>query len=240
MDNPFFSDRSERLLGKDAIEILNNSTIAIFGLGGVGSFATEAIARLGVGTIIITDFDVVDITNVNRQLYALHSTIGKKKTDIAYDRVRDINPKCNIHKHTIFVSDQNFNLYDIYQIDCVIDCIDSIESKISLIEYMNKRGIPVVTSMGAANKTDPSAIKTADIHKTHQCPLAKIVRKGLRERNVMNNVTAIYSTEAPIKPSTPGPLGSIATIPSIFGLYCASSALKILTSHMLPDIYHYK
>lgn len=237
MDNNTFSDRSERLLGKNAIDKLKRSTVAIFGLGGVGSFAAEAIARLGVGTIIITDFDVIDITNINRQLYALHSTIGKNKTDIAFDRILDINKKCTIHKHNLFISEKNINLYDIYQPDCVIDCIDSIDSKISLIEYMNKREIPVVTSMGAANKTDPSAIRTADIYKTHQCPLAKIVRKGLKERSIIDNVTAVYSTEPPIKSSNPGPLGSIATIPSIFGLTCASATLKIITTSIQPDIY---
>ncbi|MDA3900518.1 MAG: tRNA threonylcarbamoyladenosine dehydratase [Spirochaetes bacterium] len=223
-----FTNRTSRLLGTQAVDDLKQATVAVFGLGGVGSFAAEAIARVGVGTIIITDFDIIDITNINRQLYALHSTIGQRKCEIAQNRILDINQECTVYSHNEYISSKTLMLYDNYRIDCAIDCIDSVDSKLDLIEYLNKRNIPVVTSMGAANKTDPLAIRIADIHKTHQCPLAKTIRKGLRERNIRHNITAVYSTEQPKKPSTPGPLGSIATIPSIFGLTCASAALTIL------------
>ncbi|MFW6366879.1 MAG: tRNA threonylcarbamoyladenosine dehydratase [Spirochaetota bacterium] len=225
-----FTERTVRLIGEQNVRRLKGSTVAVFGLGGVGSYALEAVARAGVGRIIIADFDTVDITNINRQLLTLHSNIGMEKTALAAERIREINPGCTVFPHQTRICTDTLPLFDGYAIDAAIDCIDSVEDKIELLVYLNRRKIITVSSMGAALKTDPSRIEVMPIHETRVCPLAKRIRRALRERNVSEGgIYAVSSTEAPI-PLRERPLGSISYLPALFGLHCAAETLL----HLAP------
>lgn len=239
--------RTERLLGKENTEILKNKRVTVVGLGAVGSYAVEGIARMGVGNLTLIDFDVVDITNINRQLYALDSTVGLPKADIAIARVKDINPHCNVEIKKLFVNKDNIHKEIIASNpDLVVDAIDSVESKVDLLEALYRNKIPMVSSMGAALRSDPRHVQIGDLFNTSVCPLARTLRYQLRKRGIKKGIPCVYSTEqitfkyvdvteedpenVPVLASgrQRRVLGSISTITGIFGLTVAQRAIESL------------
>ncbi len=236
--------RTEILIGKENIEKLKNSSVIIFGVGGVGSFCVEAIARCGVSNIHIVDDDTISITNINRQIIATHSTIGKNKTEVVKQRILDINPNANVTISKIFYTKDTVNTIDLSKYDYVIDAIDTISSKILLVEEATKLNVPIISSMGTGNKLDPTKFVVSDIYKTSMCPLAKVMRYELKKRGI-KKLKVVYSTEKPIKPApinidenakstspfrdtnkrreTPG---SISFVPSVAGLIIASQVIN--------------
>ncbi|SQB36662.1 ThiF family adenylyltransferase [Clostridium cochlearium] len=238
MEENAFS-RTELLIGKDNLLKLKNSTVAVFGIGGVGSFATEALARAGIGNLILIDNDVVSISNLNRQIIANLDTMGKSKVEIMKNRIKSINPNCNITMHEIFAKEDNLGHILNTNIDYVIDAIDTVSSKLSLISICKDKNIPIISSMGTGNKLDPTKFKIVDIYETKVCPLAKVMRYELRKRNI-SNLKVLYSEEIPIKiksnngssnNSVPGPRkkvspGSISFVPPVAGMIIASEVIK--------------
>lgn len=227
MENQF--SRTKLLIGDDGIKKLNNAKVAIFGVGGVGSYVLEALTRAGVGNIIIVDNDVISESNINRQIIATHSTIGKDKVEVAKNRALDINPNVKIDAFKVLYNNENNNIID-KSVDYIIDCIDTISSKIDLVVMAKKLNIPIISSMGAGNKLDPTKFEVTDISKTSVCPLAKIMRKELRNRNI-KNLKVVYSKEEPIKVSMVNEenkkvTGSISFVPSVAGLIIASEVVK--------------
>ncbi|MBS2969813.1 tRNA threonylcarbamoyladenosine dehydratase [Metabacillus sp. KIGAM252] len=190
--------RNELAIGQEGIEILKNSTVAVLGIGGVGSFSAEALARSGVGRLILVDKDDVDITNVNRQIHALVSTVGKPKADLMRDRVKEINPDCEVISLKMFYTEETYEEFFSYGLDYVIDASDTISYKIHLMKECLKRNIPIISSMGAANKTDPTRFKIADISKTHTDPIAKVIRTRLRKERIHKGIEVVFSDESPI------------------------------------------
>lgn len=223
--------RTELLLGKDALKKLNNSRVAVFGVGGVGGFTVEALARSGVGTLDLIDKDTVDVTNLNRQIIALRSTIGRDKVSVAAERVRDINPDCIVNIHKVFFLPDTADDFNFKEYDYVVDAIDNVTGKLTLIEKSKKEGVPIISSMGTGNKLDPTEIKVADIYETSVCPLAKIVRKECKKQGI-DSLKVVYSTEETVKPSSASEadrgqaLGSVAFVPSVAGLIIASEVIK--------------
>ena len=192
--------RAEIIIGKDAMQALAAARVAIFGVGGVGSYAAEAIARAGVEAIDLFDDDKVCLTNINRQLIALHSTIGKKKVEVMQTRILDINPRCVVVAQECFYGAENADQYDLSVYDYIVDAIDTVSSKLVLIERAHAAGVPVISCMGAGNKLDPTRLEVADIYKTSVCPLARVMRKELKVRGIPA-LKVVYSREESIKPS---------------------------------------
>ena len=190
--------RNELAIGQEGLDKLKNTTVAILGVGGVGSFAAEACARSGVGRIILVDKDNVDITNINRQLVAYLSTVGKSKSAVMKERIADINPECEVIDMHMFYTEETYEQFFEQGIDYVIDASDTVMYKIHIIKECLKRNIPIISSMGAANKMDPTRFKIADISKTHTDPLAKVIRTKLRKEGITKGVTVIFSDESPI------------------------------------------
>lgn len=218
-------NRLQMLIGDDKIAKLQNATVMVVGCGAVGSFAIESLARCGVGNIILVDFDTISKTNINRQLFALHSTLGIPKTLVARERIADINPDINVTTFNIFW-DEN-TTPDIHP-DFVIDAIDSVESKIALYRWCNANDIPFISSMGAARKTDPTKIRIAPISKTFACPLAARIRKIVRDSGISDFPTA-FSTETPAGAIAPNKaFGSIITVTGTFGLLMANYAIHYI------------
>ena len=191
--------RAELLLGEEALEKLRSARVALFGIGGVGSFAAEALARGGVGHITLVDGDTVSITNINRQLIALHSTVGKEKTAVMAERIADISPETEVETYPVVYGAENRDLLDFSTYDYVSDAIDTVTSKLILIEEAKKAGVPVISCMGTGNKFHPERFEVTDISKTSVCPLAKVMRKELKVRGI-KNVKVVYSKEEPQKP----------------------------------------
>ncbi len=219
-------ERTELLLGKENIEILKNKRVAVFGVGGVGGFTVEALARSGVGTLDLIDKDTVDETNINRQIIALHSTIGKPKVEVAKERILDINPDVTVNTHQVFYLPDTADQFDFKDYDYVVDAIDTVTGKLQLIEAANKANVPIISSMGAGNKLDPTSFEVANISETSVCPLAKVMRKELRDRGI-DDLKVVYSKEQPIKVDAKSP-GSVAFVPSVVGLIIASEVVKDL------------
>lgn len=192
--------RTELAIGVEGLDVMKKSTVVVLGIGGVGSMAVEALARTGIGTIILIDKDVVDITNINRQIHALTTTIGQKKADLMCERVKLINPECKTIALNMFYTEETYEELFKYEPDYVIDASDTIIYKIHLIKECLKRKIPMISSMGAANKMDPSKFQVADISKTSMDPIARIVRTKLREDGIKKGVKVVFSTEKPMKP----------------------------------------
>ncbi|MCG1022241.1 tRNA threonylcarbamoyladenosine dehydratase [Sutcliffiella horikoshii] len=190
--------RNELAIGKEGLETLKNSTVAVLGIGGVGSFSAEALARSGVGRLILVDKDDVDITNVNRQIHALMSTVGQPKADLMKARIQDINPDCEVIALKMFYTEETYEEFFSYGLDYVIDASDTISYKIHLMKECLKRKIPMVSSMGAANKMDPTRFKMADISKTHTDPIAKVIRTRLRKEGIHRGIKVVFSDESPI------------------------------------------
>lgn len=218
--------RTSRILGQESIVSLKDKKVAIFGLGGVGSYVVEALCRMGIGKLVLIDHDTVDISNINRQIYALHSTIGKNKVDIARDRCLDINPHVQITTYQAFYLPEQDLEYMFEDCDYVIDAIDTIKAKIALVEACNTRNIPIICSMGTGNKIDPSRFEIVNINQTSVCPLAKVMRRELKQRGI-NKCMVLYSKEEPIKVdgSTPG---SVPFVPSVAGLMIAGYVIRQL------------
>lgn len=215
--------RTEMMLGQDAVDRLKASHVAVFGIGGVGGFVTEALARAGVGKITLIDSDRVSVSNINRQIIALHSTVGRYKTEVMKERIADINPECEVMAINEFYSEEN--PIDLGDFDYISDCIDSVKSKLHLITEAKKEDIQIISSMGAGNKLDPTRFKVADISKTHTDPLSKVMRTELRKRGI-NHLKAVFSDEPPINPSGERTPGSISFVPSVVGLIIAGEIIK--------------
>ena len=213
------------MLGERAVERLRSSHVAVFGVGGVGGFTTEALCRAGVGKITLVDSDRVAVSNINRQIIATHSTIGKYKTEAMLERIKDINPECEVVIYNEFYSEENPIPLD--GIDYVADCIDSVKSKLHLISEATLRGVNVISSMGAGNKLDPTRFTVADISKTHTDPLAKVIRTELRRRGI-NHLKVVFSDEPPINPTGERTPGSVSFVPSVVGLIIAGEIIKDL------------
>ena len=211
------------MLGEDAVLSLKNAHVAVFGVGGVGGFVTEALARAGVGRLTLIDSDRVAVSNINRQIIALHSTVGQYKTEAMRDRIRDINPECEVTCINEFYSEENPILLEDF--DYVADCIDSVKSKLHLITEAKRLGKSVISSMGAGNKLDPTRFTVADISKTHTDPLAKVIRTELRRRGI-DHLKVVFSDEPPINPSGERTPGSVSFVPSVVGLIIAGEIIK--------------
>ena len=226
--------RSEILIGKEALEKLKSSSVAVFGVGGVGSYVCEALARCAVGNLTLIDNDTVAVSNINRQLIALHSTIGKQKAEVMAERVKDINPNVNVKAVNMFYTPQNNEQIDISKFDYVVDAIDTVTSKLDIIERCIKNNVKIISSMGTGNKLNPSLFSISDISKTHTCPLARVMRKELKERGI-HNLKVLWSPETAILPTpsdedskkrqTPA---SISFVPSVAGLLIAGEVIKDL------------
>ena len=236
------------MIGSDAVGRLAQARVAVFGVGGVGSYVVEALARSGVGALDLIDKDVVDVTNINRQLVALTSTVGRPKVDVARERVLDINPNCRVTTYQIFYLPETADRFDFTQYDYVVDAIDTVSGKLALIERARDAGVPIICSMGAGNKLDPTAFRVADIYETSVCPLAKVMRRECRKRGI-EALKVVYSREEPIppQPAAAGPdsaapnqngaapgnpkaaPGSIAFVPSVAGLILAGEVVKDLS-----------
>ncbi|MBO6232450.1 MAG: tRNA threonylcarbamoyladenosine dehydratase [Clostridia bacterium] len=231
MDNQF--SRTELLIGEEGIKKLNNAKVAIFGLGGVGSYVVEGLARAGIGNFILVDNDKVDITNLNRQIIATHKTLGMPKVEVEKQRILDINPNANVEIYQEFFMPESKDFFD-KSISYVVDAIDTVTAKIELIVRANKLNVPIISSMGTGNKLDPTRFEVTDIYKTSICPLAKVMRKELKSRGIQK-LKVVYSKEEPLKPvkmeendkiskkQTPG---SVSFCPSVAGLIVAGEVIK--------------
>lgn len=225
--------RTEMLIGKDALATLKKSRVAVFGAGGVGGYVIEALARSGVGAIDIIDNDTVSVSNINRQIIALRSTIGLLKTEVVKKRVEDINPECKVTVYETFVLPENIDTFDFGKYDYVVDAIDTVSGKLAIIEKAYNEGIPVISSMGTGNKLDPTKFVITDINKTSVCPLARVMRYELKKRGI-KKLKVLFSTEEPIKPNTEKdergkvPPGSISFVPSVAGLIIGGEVIKDL------------
>ena len=228
--------RTELVIGKEAIEKLNNSKVAVFGIGGVGSYVVEALARAGVGKFILVDADCVSLTNINRQIIATHKTIGMKKVEVAKDRIKDINPDAEVEIIAELFTQESRAFFD-ESVDYVVDCIDTITSKIELVMRANNLNVPIISCMGTGNKMDPTRFEITDINKTSVCPLAKVMRKELKARGI-KKLKVLYSKEEPVKVDTSyeeelnGQVkkkyipGSVPFVPSVAGLIIAGEVIK--------------
>ena len=239
--NPY--SRTQFLLGSDAMTRLRNARVAVFGLGGVGGYAVEALARSGIGALDLIDHDTVSITNLNRQLLATHSTVGMFKADAAAARVRDIDPTIRVTAHKVFYLPETASQFDFTQYDYIVDAIDTVTGKLMLIQHAREAGTPIISSMGTGNKLDPTGFRVADIHETSGCPLARIMRKECRKRGI-DRLKVVYSQEEPIEPKADpnDPAGeelpegrralpgSCAFVPSVAGLILAGEVIKDLTA----------
>ncbi|MEJ5187907.1 MAG: tRNA threonylcarbamoyladenosine dehydratase [Breznakiellaceae bacterium] len=232
--------RTERLLGKEALQVLARSRVVVVGLGGVGGYATEALARCGVGFLTLVDHDRIVPTNINRQIIALHSTLGKLKVEVMQDRIADINPHCTVTVYPVFVTPENCDALIPQDSSYVVDAIDTVPSKVALIEYCYKGGIPIISSMGTGNRIDPTQLCLGDVYETRGCPLARRVRQELRKRGIPS-LSVVYSKEEPrCKSQAPADKGgsgasggrpipaSIAFVPSVAGLLMASRVVQDL------------
>lgn len=229
--------RMELLIGENAVQTLANSRVAVFGIGGVGSYTAEALARCGIGVITLVDNDVVTLTNLNRQLVALHSTIGKSKTQVMKERIHDIDPHILVNTYETFFGPDTEKMFDFSCYDYVVDAIDTVSSKLLLIEKAKAAQTDIISCMGTGNKLDPSRFEITDISRTSVCPLAKVMRQELKRRRI-HKVKVLYSREVPIKPrkadgetrgtaGRPAP-GSIAFVPSVAGLMIAGEVVRDL------------
>jgi tRNA A37 threonylcarbamoyladenosine dehydratase len=241
--------RSELLIKQEGLEKLKNASVLVVGLGGVGSFAAEFLARAGVGNMTIIDGDIVDITNINRQLPALHSTIGKDKVEIVAERILDINPEINLVKMNEFLSPERMEeILENTRFDYVLDCIDSVSPKLALIKACRRKKIKIVSSMGAGGKTDPSKVLVRDLSKTNNCYLAKQIRKRLKKEGITKGFRCVFSTEIQNEDSlklTDGSnfkksfYGTISFMPALFGLNAAAEVINYLVRNQKTEAVSY-
>lgn len=230
--------RSEELLGKEGLQILANSKVAVFGIGGVGSYVVEALARSGVGNLTLVDHDEVSLTNLNRQLVALRSTMGRKKVSVAKERIMDINQDAVVHTYDTFFNADTARLFDFSGYDYIVDAVDTVSAKLLLIEKAKEANVPVISCMGTGNKLNPSCFQIADISKTSVCPLAKVMRIELKKRKI-KKVKVLFSTETVKKEKKSAPVevrsaskrptpASVSFVPGVAGLMIAGEVIKDL------------
>lgn len=242
--------RTQLLIGRNGMEVLQQSRVAVFGIGGVGGFAVEALARSGIGALDLVDDDRVCLTNLNRQLHATRRTVGKYKVQVARERIHEINPDCAVTTYQTFFTGETASQFDFTAYDYIIDAIDTVTGKLELVAQANRTGTPIISSMGAGNKMDPTAFEVADLYQTSVCPLAKVMRRECRKRGI-HNLKVVYSKEPPIRPledmtiscrkhciCPPGTArkcterrdipGSMAFVPSVVGLILAGEVVKDL------------
>lgn len=232
--NEMFS-RTAMLLGEEALKKLENSRVAVFGVGGVGGYCVEALARSGVGSIDIIDNDEVSLSNINRQIIATVDTIGRKKVEVAKERILSINPKANVTAFDLFFLPENADELEFENYDYIVDAIDTVSGKLALIEQAKKLNIPIISSMGAGNKLNPEMFEVADIFETSVCPLARVMRSELKKRGI-EKLKVVYSKEKALKPENNGEAtakrqipGSVAFVPSVAGLIIAGEVIKDIT-----------
>ena len=229
--------RTGILLGEEAVEKLQKSRVAVFGIGGVGGYTLEALARCGIGQLDLIDSDTVSVSNINRQILATHSSVGRLKVDVAKDRILDINPDCVVRTYPIFYLPETAAEFDFTQYDYIVDAIDTVTGKLQLVERAVAAGTPIICSMGTGNKLDPAAFMVSDISKTSMCPLARVIRKELKKRGI-NHLKVVYSQEEALTPDVdPEELarsgkrqipGSVAFVPGAAGLILAGEVVKDL------------
>ncbi len=223
--------RTQMLLGSEAMRRLASARVAVFGLGGVGSYVTEALARSGVGALTLVDRDIVDKTNINRQLIATHSTIGKAKAAVAAARVADINPDCEVDARQIFFLSETAAQFDFSEYDYVADAVDNVTAKLQLAECAQAAGVPIISAMGAGNKLRPELLEVADIFSTSVCPLARVMRRELKKRGIAA-LKVVYSREEPMTPEGGGRTpGSVAFVPSVAGLLMAGEIIRDIAKY---------
>lgn len=229
MENEFV--RTGLLIGDDGLQRLKESKVAIFGVGGVGGYVAEALARCGVGTLDLIDDDVVSLSNINRQIIALHSTVGRAKVEVMAERIKDINPAAVVNAHKCFYTPESSAEFDFEKYDYIVDAIDTVTGKIELVMRAQGAGTPIICSMGAGNKLNPTEFEVADIYKTSVCPLARVMRYELKKRGV-KRLKVVYSKEKPITQSDNrekrGVPASVSFVPSVAGLIIASEVIKDL------------
>jgi len=231
-----WTERTELLLGKESLERLKNASIAIVGCGGVGAYAAEMLARAGAGHLTIVDNDCVSLTNINRQLLALHSTVGRPKVDVLKERLLDINPQMEVNCAAEYLHEGHISDVLDGHYDCLIDAIDTLSPKIALIQFCLTNNIPLVSSMGSGAKLDVTRVRISDISKTHQCPLAHMLRKRLHKLGINSGFLAVFSEEPPHKESVileeslnkKSQVGTISYIPAVFGCACAQAAVSVI------------
>ncbi len=227
--------RTEMVLGKESLDKLKTSLVAVFGIGGVGSFVVEALARSGVGNLVLVDKDAISITNLNRQIHSTHSTLGKSKVEVMEERVRDINPRAKVVGHHFFYAKGDRENLVRADYDYIVDAVDNVSAKIDLVLRAKEMGIPIISCMGTGNKLEPTKLRVGDLFTTRTCPLARVMRRELRKRGI-DNLKVVYSEEDPLKPKydkegmarrdiVPG---SVAFVPSVAGLIIASEVVKFL------------
>jgi len=232
-------DRTKRLIGTKAMEKLKNARVAVFGIGGVGGHTADALVRSGIGTIDIVDSDEIAVSNINRQLIATTKSVGRKKVEVMKEHLLDVNPSVKVNVFDCFFLPETQSQFDFSQYDYVIDAVDTVTAKLALVEACEEVGTPIISSMGAGNKLDPTAFEVSDIYKTSVCPLAKVMRRELKKRNI-KHLKVVYSKEEPLEPkedanfisdearlrrATPG---SVAFVPSVAGLIIAAEVVKDL------------
>ena len=233
--------RTARVIGCTAVEKLASARVAVFGVGGVGGYLCEALARAGVGAIDLFDSDDVSLSNINRQIIALHSTVGRPKTEVMKERIEDINPDCRVTVHNVFYLPENADQYPLDAYDYIADAIDTVSAKIELIVRAKEKNIPIISSMGTGNKLDPSRLTVTDLAKTAGCPLARVMRRELKARGI-HHLTVVFSDEAPVTPPLDAPdaigdahkrtpPGSLPFVPPVAGLLMASKILQKLTEN---------
>ena len=226
--------RTALLLGEDAVSRLGKCRVAVFGIGGVGGHCVEALARSGIGALDLIDSDTVCLSNLNRQIIALRSTVGRLKVDAAAERIRDINPDCKVTVYPVFYLPETRDQFDFRAYDYVVDCIDTVKGKLALAEQAQEAGTPIISAMGAGNKLDPTRFEVADIYETSVCPLARVMRTQCRKRGI-RRLKVVYSREQPLTPQDssekkgahPAP-GSVAFVPSVAGLILAGEVIRDL------------
>lgn len=216
-------ERTRRVIGSEGVSDLQKSRVLIFGVGGVGSYVAEGLARAGIGHITLVDADVVDVTNINRQIPALHSTIGRSKVEVMAERIRDINPECRVQEEQLFFMPEDETI-DFSSYDYVVDAVDTVTAKIEIILRAKQAGVPVISSMGTGNKVNPGMFRITSLEKTKVCPLAKVMRKEMRKRGI-TDVKVIYSEEEPLSVG-----GSVSFVPSVAGLMIAGEVVKDILS----------
>lgn len=226
--------RTQMLIGDDGLNKLKKSRVAVFGVGGVGGYVAEALARAGVGAIDLIDNDKVSLSNINRQIIALSSTVGRLKTEVMKERILDINPDAKIKEFNVFVLPENIGEFDFFSYDYVVDAVDTVSAKLAIIEKAYNEGIPIISSMGTGNKLDPTAFEITDIYKTSVCPLARVMRYELKKRGV-KSLKVLYSKQEPIKPQKiqlnekgKAVPASISFVPSVAGLIIGGEVIKDL------------
>lgn len=225
--------RTALLLGADAMERLKEARIAVFGVGGVGGYVVEGLVRSGVGAVDLIDYDTVDETNINRQIIALHSTVGKYKVDVMRERIHDINPDCRVNVHQCFYLPETEGEFDFREFSYIVDCVDTVTAKIALVMRAKECGVPIISSMGAGNKRNPAQLLVADIYETSVCPLARVMRRELKKCGV-EKLKVVYSKEPPLTPHAGGEekkervTGSTAFVPAAAGLILASEIVRDL------------